>query len=392
MTTLIIGGGIAGLWLCDALRRRGDSVLLLESAALGAGQTIASQGIIHGGVKYALAGAVSDSATNIAEMPSRWRDALAGNTEPDLRGAPLRADHCHLWQTAGVRATLGMTGARLALEVTPTVVPLDQRPAALRACPGTVARIAEPVVDVGGVLKVLARRNAGHLLRVAERDGVAVQRDGRGRLVAVVVTAPERDRSLTIEPGAVVLAAGAGNAELRRQAGRAGEVMQRRPLHMVMVRGALPALNGHCVDGARTRATITTVTDAQGRTVWLVGGQVAEQGVEMSSPELLVWARHELEAILPGVDFDGTAWATYRIDRAERATPGGQRPDDVQVLQEETLFTVWPTKLALAPRLADRLLPLLPASTRVAEAPTGWPVPLVATPPWDQEAVWTDAG
>jgi glycerol-3-phosphate dehydrogenase len=391
LTTLIIGGGIAGLWLCDALRRRGDSVLLLESAALGAGQTIASQGIIHGGVKYALAGAVSDSAANIAEMPSRWRDALAGRTEPDLRGVPLRADHCHLWQTAGVRATLGMAGARLALEVTPTVVPPDQRPAALQGCPGTVARIAEPVVDVGGVLEALARRNAGHLLRVAEGDGVAFQRDHGGRLAAVVVRAPERDRSLTLEPGAVVLAAGAGNAELRRRAGLGGEVMQRRPLHMVMVRGALPVLNGHCVDGARTRATITTVADAQGRTVWLVGGQVAEEGVEMSGPGLLVRARHELEAILPGVDFDGTAWASYRIDRAERAMAGGHRPDDVQFLQEENLFTVWPTKLALAPRLADRLLPLLSASPHAVPAPTGWPVPAVATPPWDQEAAWTDA-
>ncbi len=390
MTTLIIGGGIAGLWLCDALRRRGDPVLLLESAALGAGQTIASQGIIHGGVKYALAGAVSDSATNIAEMPRRWRDALAGIAEPDLRGVPLRADHCHLWRTGGVRATLGMAGARLALEVAPTVVPADQRPVALRDCPGMVARIAEPVVDVGGALAALARRNAGHLLRIAERDGVTFQLDSRGRVVAVVVTTPERDQSLTLEPGAVVLAAGAGNAELRRRAGLAGEVMQRRPLHMVMVRGALPVLNGHCVDGARTRATITTVTDTQSRTVWLVGGQVAEQGVEISGPELLVRARHELEAILPGVDFDGTAWAAYRIDRAERAMAGGRRPDDVQVLQEVNLFTAWPTKLALAPRLVDRLLPLLPVSAGIFPVPVGWPVPVVATPPWDQEAAWTN--
>jgi glycerol-3-phosphate dehydrogenase len=206
-----------------------------------------------------------------------------------------------------------------------------------------------------------------------------------------VATAPGHDRSLTIEPGAVVLAAGAGNAELRRRAGLAGEVMQRRPLHMVMVRGALPALNGHCVDGARTRATITTVADAQGRTVWLVGGQVAEEGIDRSGPELLVRARHELAVILPGMRFDGTAWATYRIDRAERTTVGGQRPDDVQFLQEENLFTVWPTKLALAPRLADRLLSLLPASPGANPVPSGWPVPTVATPPWNQEAAWTDA-
>ncbi|HCC44093.1 MAG TPA: FAD-binding oxidoreductase, partial [Gammaproteobacteria bacterium] len=48
----ILGGGIAGLWLLNLLVSRGYSVVLLEKEALGAGQTIASQGMIHGGVKY----------------------------------------------------------------------------------------------------------------------------------------------------------------------------------------------------------------------------------------------------------------------------------------------------------------------------------------------------
>ena len=52
----IIGGGIAGLWMLSRLRKRGYSALLIESEALGSGQTICSQGIIHGGVKYSLQG------------------------------------------------------------------------------------------------------------------------------------------------------------------------------------------------------------------------------------------------------------------------------------------------------------------------------------------------
>ena len=46
---VIFGGGAAGLWTLDELHRAGRSVVLLESGDLGAGQTIASQGIIHGG-------------------------------------------------------------------------------------------------------------------------------------------------------------------------------------------------------------------------------------------------------------------------------------------------------------------------------------------------------
>ena len=47
---VIFGGGIAGLWLLDELHRAGMTTLLLEAHELGSGQTIASQGIIHGGL------------------------------------------------------------------------------------------------------------------------------------------------------------------------------------------------------------------------------------------------------------------------------------------------------------------------------------------------------
>ena len=383
-TTIILGGGIAGLWLCDALRLRGDAVVLVESTALGTGQTISSQGIIHGGVKYALAGALTESATNIGEMPGRWRAALAGSGEPDLRDAVLRADYCHLWQTEGLSSGLGMLGARLALEVTPRLLPPTDRPEILRRCPGAVARLDEPVVDVASVLRVLANRNAGHLLLVEE---VQLRRGAEGRVLGVQVSAA--GKSLDLDAGTVVLLAGSGNAALRSAAGLDPKAMQRRPLHMVMVRGSLPVLNGHCVDGAATRATITTVHDSHGRAVWLVGGLVAEQGVGMTPEVLRAHARQELEAILPGVSLADVEWGTWRVDRAERAVPGGARPDDVQIIGEHNVLSAWPTKLALAPRLADRLMEMIPPTRGpMPVVPDDWPRPAVAVPPWDAEAAW----
>ena len=67
----ILGGGIAGLWLLNLLAKRGYSVLLIEKEALGSGQTIASQGMIHGGIKYALGGFLSDASETISAMPAR---------------------------------------------------------------------------------------------------------------------------------------------------------------------------------------------------------------------------------------------------------------------------------------------------------------------------------
>ena len=69
----ILGGGIAGLWLNARLRQLGYSTLLVERGALGGGQSVKSQGIIHGGTKYALNGKLSSAAEAIAGMPERWR-------------------------------------------------------------------------------------------------------------------------------------------------------------------------------------------------------------------------------------------------------------------------------------------------------------------------------
>ena len=91
---VIVGGGIAGLWLLARLRQLGYGTLLIESEQLGAGQTLCAQGIIHGGAKYALHGRVSDSATAIAEMPALWRRCLNGEDEMiNLRGARMLAEH-----------------------------------------------------------------------------------------------------------------------------------------------------------------------------------------------------------------------------------------------------------------------------------------------------------
>ena len=68
---VIFGGGIAGLWLLNRLRDQGYHAILLETDKLGCGQTLASQGIIHGGLKYALNGALSGAACTLAERSSR---------------------------------------------------------------------------------------------------------------------------------------------------------------------------------------------------------------------------------------------------------------------------------------------------------------------------------
>ncbi|MEM9281594.1 MAG: FAD-dependent oxidoreductase, partial [Verrucomicrobiota bacterium] len=100
--TVIIGGGVAALWTANLLKKRGYSICLLANAPLGTGQSLAAQGVIHGGIKYAVGGKLNDSSEALAAMPRRWLAAITGDGEIDLSGVELLSDHQLLWSLPGV--------------------------------------------------------------------------------------------------------------------------------------------------------------------------------------------------------------------------------------------------------------------------------------------------
>ena len=391
LDAVIFGGGVAGLWLLDELLRRGCSVLLLEAAELGSGQTVVSQGILHGGLKYTLQGLLTPSASAIREMPVVWRNCLAGNQSPALTGTRIRAEFCYLWRSESLFSRLGMIGAKFGLRVTPQSVSKQERPAVLKHCPGTVARLEEQVISPAELIADLSRRNRDSLLKIDAEQGLAFEVEKPGLIRRIQMTQPESQQHMELKPRHVIFTAGAGNASLRRQAGLTSAVMQRRPLQMVMLRGDLPTLNGHCVDGAKTRVTITSDLDSSQRTVWQVGGQIAEEGVFMQASTLIAHTKSELETVLPCLDLDDVEWATYRVDRAEAVTSGVKRPETFQIVREGNTITAWPTKLVLAPKLAEEIAANIEPHTIVdadMNSLTGWPRPDVALPPWETCPRW----
>ena len=397
---VIFGGGVAGLWLLDELVRRGHDAVLLEASRLGSGQSIAAQGIIHGGLKYSLAGSTTGSALGVKQMPGVWADCLAGRRDPDLGDVTVRSQTCLLWRGKSLGSRLGFLGARLGLEVTPRMIPPGERPDVLVDHSGSVAVIDEQVIDPASLLASLAARHP-HRLFLYDPVHTDWRLAGPGQVVELRIRHPWDSlpgATLQIAPRSVVLAAGSGNAMLRERAGLATGAMQRRPLHMVMVRGEvgrLPELCGHQVDGAHTRMTITSSVDPAGRTVWQLGGQVAEDGVSMGRRELVAHAARELAEVLPGLDLAPLEATSYRVDRAEAATEGGRRPETQSLLIDGNTITAWPTKLALAPALAaqvagvlDRMAPPAVPGVSVDLEAIEWPRPEVAQPPWETATDW----
>lgn len=379
---LIVGAGIAGLWLNARLRRQGFSTVLVESASLGGGQSLKSQGIIHGGAKYALHGALSGASEAIADMPRRWREALDGKGELDLSGVRLLSDAHYLWSPGTIAGNLTSFFASKAVRGRVDQVKGEQLPPALQhpKFKGKVYRLAELVVDVPSLVNRLADL-AGDSLLAGQQIEPLYEGD---ELIGLRIDG--RD----IHAQRIVLSAGGGNADLLQAVGLSQPQMQRRPLHMVLVKGpTLKPLYAHCLGGGtKPRITVTTHPAADGQWVWYLGGDLAEaDGVAREPDAQIAVARKELEALLPWVDLSQAQWATLRVDRAEPAQSGLVRPDNAFLDSQKRLMVGWPTKLALAPDFADRVLSVL---SREGIHPTpqpplaGVPKPPIAIPVWDQ--------
>lgn len=313
----IFGAGIAGLWTYARLRRAGYDALLLERDAIGCGQTVAAQGIIHSGLKYALAGRVNETARSIMAMPDRWRAALAGGGEVDLSAARTRADSQLLLMQGGFLGGLKSLVAKRALTRSRDL-PRAEWPDGLRAAgfDGSAVFMDELVLDVPSVLRALAE---------PWRDGVRrldVAADGDP--VAAL-------RAVGIEARCVLFAAASGNlpaAALRREDD--GLADQHRPLLQGMLKPAPFALYAHLVGGSMTDkpvATVTTHETAAGEPVWYLGAAVAERPKDSDPRAVIEASRAAIAAYLPGVDLSDVRWATLPIDRVEGRTGGFRMPD-----------------------------------------------------------------
>jgi len=347
---LIVGGGVAGLWLNARLRRQGFATLLVDKGTLGGGQSVKSQGIIHGGTKYALSGALTGASEAIADMPRRWREALAGKGELDLSGVRLLSDAHYLWSPGTLAGNLTSFFASKAVRSRVGQVKGDELPPALQhpRFKGKVYRLSELVLDVPSLIARLAELAGDSLLACQQIEPLL---DG-DELVGLRVDGRE------IRAQRIVFSAGGGTAELLASLGLQQPAMQRRPLHMVIVKApTLKPLYAHCLGGGtKPRITVTSHPTADGEWVWYLGGDLAEaDGVARDEAAQIAVAKKELAELVPWIDLSSAQWATLRIDRAEPAQSALARPDNAFLAEQGRLLVGWPTKLALSPDFSDRV-------------------------------------
>jgi FAD dependent oxidoreductase len=354
----IIGGGIAGLWSLNQLRNSGYQAVLFEQEALGSYQTIGSQGMIHGGIKYALGGALSGGSEAIASMPDTWRKCLQGQGKVDLRGCRVLSEDFFLWSNASLQSRLTSFFASKMLRG--RVEKLSEQDYPTPFCDpdfrGQVYRLVDLVLDMPSLVETLASRHSEAIYKIdwqQSRLTVDHQRQAHLELPGIKV-----------KPRRLLLTAGTGNEELIAQLGGQNPAMQRRPLQQVLVKHQYrEKLYAHCMDGNPSpRLTISTHRTANDEPVWYLGGDLATEGTQMDSEALIQLARTELSDLLPWVDFGECEWRTLKLDRAEPRQSSLLRPDEAFVGKVDSTYNTlaaWPTKLTLTPNLADSIEHLL---------------------------------
>ncbi|WP_438951186.1 FAD-dependent oxidoreductase [Porticoccus sp.] len=372
----IIGGGIAGLWLLNRLVKAGYNAILFEQTALGGDQTAASQGMIHGGIKYTLGGGLTGASEAIADMPDHWRACLAGEGDVDLRGAAILSDHFYLWSSSSALSRMTTFLASKATRGRVNKVAKNNRPAIFQhsAFKGSLYQLVDMVLDVPTVVKALTDNCAERIFHIDWRHAHWLRNSDQ----SAAINFEHNQQTRRLDARQFVLTAGQGNEAMLNELGINTPQMQRRPLHQVMIKHHYPhRFYGHCLGTETTpRLTISSHPCADGAQVWYLGGSLAEKGVHQTAEQLIGAAKDELAALMPWVDFGNAQWATLRVDRAEPRQRNFARPDKAFVSRAESCPNVmvgWPTKLTLTPNLADEAIALIQGQSLLR--PSAEPIP-----------------
>jgi len=372
---IVLGGGIAGLWIGNRLRQAGYNLIVIEKEKLGAGQTLAAQGMIHGGQKYVLQGIVTPHATAAARMPQRWQACFMGEGDVDLSAVKILSDSQIMWPAGSLVASAAVMAAAKSVNAGCKKLDPANYPEALKShkkMRGPVYALPEKVLDMRSLVHALAQKLPRHVVQ--------------GEIATLTQTGEVAIADRRLRAKRIVVAAGRGNEGALQMLKVGARLTQRRPLQQVMVRPLPYAMFGHGIAVSRhPRITVTSHAIGRDRYVWYLGGGIAETGATMDAASAVRFAAKELQQIFPQIDWGEKEWATWQGDRAEPVDERGHLPPGPVVHAIGQLLLAWPTKLTFAPALADlvvqRIKDVTPAGAQCDPPPL--PVADVGAYPWE---------
>ncbi len=255
---------------------------------------------------------------------------------------------------------------------------------------GQVYSLNEMVIDVNALIRELVKPHQDVIFKINPIEAAHLQLAAEDKLDSIEIHAAPM-KPVKIHAQKFILLPGSGNDVILKKINHPSIGMQKRPLHMVLVKHDYPfPLYAHCMGlDLVPRITITSHQAQDGKMVWYLGGQLAEEGVKRDPIKQIEVAKKELSELFPWLDFSRVQISTFFIDRAEALQADGKRPDACYFKNMGNVIVTWPTKLAFSPLLTEQVMQYLqqeniqPLCSDI-RALRAWPIPAFAAPIWDE--------
>ena len=372
LNTIIFGGGIVGLWTLNLLKARGyTNIALLETNTLGHKQTGLSQGIIHGGIKYALANKITDSTTAIQDMPKIWNSYL--NQKGEFKLEPKQDNnkdqslilnkYQYLYTPKSLASGFKKFLYQKMLTSSCDVLVKEDYPDFLKSqkFKNTLCKLNEMILDIPNLIQALYNNSLDDCFNYEEILEYNFSKEFNTHNLKIK---DKNNQIINLEAKNLILSAGENNKQILDKLNLENPPkMQIRPLHMLWVKDKnLPKLYMHCMQ--KTDKPLITISShpSKKNNTWYLGGDIAETGCELSKDAQIKRAQDVLSELFPDLFRelnlqDNSKWGTVHINRAEGLQPNNKRPAGPTINQSENnIITIWPTKLTFAPMVSDKII------------------------------------
>ena len=376
---IIIGGGISGLWLRALLSSMGYKCLLIDQHSWGGRQTLAAQGIVHGGTKYSFNGIWNPEARAIQDMPRRWEQALInGDGELPLKGVKSLSPHQYICFPSSNKIVSFLASSIMQSKV--TALKAQEYPDSFKqgGMDARVYQLNERVIDMESLVQVLNKIGTGAMIKgkvdfhsiINREDGVEVkvnQQTIRAQLIISTAGAGNKELTSNQEDTVATQPTKGGSASKADKASKEDKLdepikQQLRGLNMLMLRGVnLPPIYAHfCDRSALPLLTITTHEDEKypGETIWYVGGALAEHNLDDDAQQLAQKFIKQIAEFMPQLSIKEQEIhaAKFRIDRAEPLTASKMKPVAPDITLIKRALICYPIKMTFAPLVGDMVV------------------------------------
>tara|TARA_R110002124_G_scaffold279502_1_gene452104 strand:+ start:4094 stop:5314 length:1221 start_codon:yes stop_codon:yes gene_type:complete len=363
----IIGGGIAGLWICNTLKKLGFNTILIEKNSLCSFQTINSQGIIHGGIKYSLVGKISDTTSNIAQMTQDWDLCFSNNIKNqknllNLSNTKINSEHHDLcFPKSGLfKVSSFITSKILSSKCQIIKKNHAEYQSSLNTLGfnGIVYRITEKVLDIKSLIQNLYHNISDNIVKLEDYKINYLNNKIEN------ISFNFNNQNYIIKSKLYIFTSGQDNQEIINIANNLPK-QQLRPLQMIFAKPDIDInLFAHFINKeSKTNkpfVTITTHKNINNKNILYFGGTVAEsEYINIPKDQHIYNLQNKLKKIFPKIKFNNWQWDTAKINRAEAHQSFNKMPNKSFVVQKNNVILGWPTKLTFAPSFADKILDII---------------------------------